>query len=81
MTLSAYQTRAAARTALAFALEDDAALAFMRDAAAELGIGSRLDLVPHCADPKDLYGLLRDAPAVSARVAGATTSSRLAEPA
>ena len=50
-----------------FALEDYAALAFMRDAAVELGIGSSLDLVPHCADPKDLYGLLRDAPAVATR--------------
>lgn len=44
-----------------FALEDYAALCFVRDAADRLGIGSTLALVPHTPDPKDLYGLLRPA--------------------
>ena len=43
-----------------FALEDFAALRFMHEAALELGIGERLDLVPALADPKDLFGLLRE---------------------
>ena len=42
-----------------FALEDYAALTFMRDTAAELGIGEIVDLVPQTADPKNLFGLLR----------------------
>jgi ornithine cyclodeaminase len=41
-----------------FALEDYSALCWLRDSAAALGIGSRLQLVPELADPKDLYGLL-----------------------
>ena len=41
-----------------FALEDFSALCFMRDAAAELGIGDRIELVPMAANPKDLFGLL-----------------------
>ena len=41
-----------------FALEDHSALTFLRDAAAELGIGSVIDLVPALADPKNLFGLL-----------------------
>ena len=67
-----------------FALEDYSALAFMRDAAAELGIGKVLDLVPPTGDPKNLFGLLRgpaprgrrlsktsrQAPATTARKAG-----------
>lgn len=32
----------------------------MRDAAAELGIGERVELVPEAADPKNLFGVLRD---------------------
>jgi len=44
-----------------FALEDYAALTFMRDAAAELGIGDALELVPRAADPKNLFGMLRAA--------------------
>ena len=42
-----------------FALEDFAALAFMEETAAELGLGQVIELVPHVADPKDLFGLLR----------------------
>ncbi len=45
-----------------FALEDYAALTYMRDAAAELGIGSVIALVPEAADPKNLFGVLRDEP-------------------
>ncbi len=41
-----------------FALEDFAALCFVRDAAAELGIGEAIDLVASCADPKNLFGAL-----------------------
>jgi len=45
-----------------FALEDYSALSFMRDAAAEYGIGDLVDLVPQPADPKDLFGVLRVEP-------------------
>ncbi len=41
-----------------FALEDFSALGFVRDAAAEFGIGDSIELVPRCADPKNLFGLL-----------------------
>jgi ornithine cyclodeaminase len=41
-----------------FALEDYAALQVMGELAAELGVGSRLALVPLAPDPKDLFGLL-----------------------
>jgi ornithine cyclodeaminase len=50
-----------------FALEDYAALAFMRDTAAELGIGEVIELVPHADDPKNLFGLLRAEPAPAVR--------------
>ncbi len=43
-----------------FALEDYSALTFMRDTAAELGIGEIVELVPEAADPKNLFGVLRD---------------------
>jgi len=42
-----------------FALEDYSALCFMRDAAAELGLGETLDLVPRTTDPKNLFGVLQ----------------------
>ncbi len=41
-----------------FALEDFAALAFMAETAAELGLGEVLELVPQAEDPKNLFGLL-----------------------
>ena len=41
-----------------FALEDFSALRFMRDAAAELGLGERISLIPVMANPKDLFGVL-----------------------
>jgi ornithine cyclodeaminase len=52
-----------------FALEDYSALNFLRDAAAELGIGESIDLVPHSADPKNLYGLLTAEPVDAPREA------------
>ena len=44
-----------------FALEDYAALRFLRQAAGELGLGQTLPLIPALADPKDLFSLLRAA--------------------
>ena len=41
-----------------FALEDYSALTFVRDAAAELGIGDIVELVPRAANPKNLFGVL-----------------------
>ena len=52
-----------------FALEDYAALAFMGEAAAELGIGDIIELVPRTDDPKNLFGVLRDGPKLSADAA------------
>jgi ornithine cyclodeaminase len=45
-----------------FALEDYSALTFVRDAAAEYGIGDVIELVPHTADPKNLFGVMRGEP-------------------
>ena len=45
-----------------FALEDFSALTFMRDAALELGLGETIELVPYAQDPKNLFGVLRNAP-------------------
>lgn len=56
-----------------FALEDHAALGWVHDQAAELGLGRAIDLVPPLADPKNLFGLLRDGPAPAVR------TERLAE--
>ena len=47
-----------------FALEDYSALRFLRAAAAELGIGTEIELAPGGGDPKDLFG------AVQARAIG-----------
>jgi len=41
-----------------FALEDYSALTFIRDTAANLGIGDILQLIPEPADPKNLFGVL-----------------------
>ncbi|WP_342131752.1 ornithine cyclodeaminase [Hydrogenophaga sp. OTU3427] len=46
-----------------FALEDFSALRFVRDTAAELGLGDTLQLIPELADPKNLFASLRQ-PAV-----------------
>ena len=51
-----------------FALEDYSALTFVRDAAAELGIGDVLELVPRSVNPKNLFGLLAAAAPASAAV-------------
>ncbi len=42
-----------------FALEDYAALCWLRDAARALGVGGAVELVPGAGDPKNLFGLLR----------------------
>lgn len=42
-----------------FALEDLAALGWLADEARALGLGTPLQLVPRTADPKDLFGALR----------------------
>jgi ornithine cyclodeaminase len=42
-----------------FALEDHAALAWLRDAALELGLGTPIELVAAPEDPKNLFGTLR----------------------
>jgi ornithine cyclodeaminase len=42
-----------------FALEDYSALRYLRDVAAELGLGQRVSLIPSLVDPKDLFSLIR----------------------
>ena len=49
-----------------FALEDYSALTFVRDAAAELGIGDIVELVPSSGNPKNLFGMLSAKPSQSA---------------
>lgn len=61
-----------------FALEDYSALTFMRDAAAELGIGEVVGLVPEAADPKNLFGVFRDEP-TAAVTRNAATARRATE--
>ena len=51
-----------------FALEDFSALRFMRDSAHALGIGQAIALIPALADPKDLFGALREPHATRLRV-------------
>jgi ornithine cyclodeaminase len=43
-----------------FALEDYSALRFMYQAAQQEGMGERLNLIPTLADPKNLFGVLRN---------------------
>ena len=57
-----------------FALEDYAVLCFLEQAALALGIGDRAQLVPQMADPKNLFGTLRPAPAVMAPAQLLTTA-------
>lgn len=57
-----------------FALEDYSALRYMREAASELGIGQPLSLVPHLEDPRNLFGLLRPAAALTSLPADAVTA-------
>ncbi len=63
-----------------FALEDHAALAWLRDTAAAMGIGERIELVSQAADPKDLFGALRETPvqALLARVAATADTAETA---
>ncbi len=62
-----------------FALEDFSALNFVRDAAAKLDIGEAIELVPRCADPKNLFGALGiEAPAGAAREMSAPAAANLA---
>ena len=42
-----------------FALEDFSVLRYLNDVAAEKNLGSVTDLIPHLANPKDLYSLLK----------------------
>jgi ornithine cyclodeaminase len=57
-----------------FALEDHAALTFVRDAAEALGLGVPIELVPRTADAKDLYALVRPQPDRVAPVASRLAS-------
>jgi len=43
-----------------FAVEDYSALRFMRDLADDIGICASISLIPQLADPKDLFGFLRE---------------------
>jgi ornithine cyclodeaminase len=52
-----------------FALEDFSALRYLRDVATEMGLGQRVALIPNLADPKDLFSLIRPAPAALALAA------------
>ncbi len=58
-----------------FALEDYSALRFMRDTALALGIGQAISLIPELANPKDLFGLIRPAPAVASFTQPAVTAT------
>ena len=49
-----------------FALEDFAALTWLADAAAELGLGDVVQLVPQAPNPKNLFGVLNLAPGAGA---------------
>ena len=55
---------------MGFALEDYAALAWISDAAAELGLGNVLQLVPQASDPKNLFGVLNLTPGADAGAEG-----------
>jgi ornithine cyclodeaminase len=51
-----------------FALEDYSALRYVRDTASALGLGQLVSLIPELANPKDLFGLIRqDTAALRAR--------------
>ena len=65
-----------------FALEDFAALAFMGETAAELGLGEIIELVPDAVDPKNLFGVLRVEPRAraSSSASNAATATVVAAP-
>ena len=70
-----------------FALEDFAALTWLGNAAAELGLGDVVQLVPQVSNPKNLFGVLNLAPGAGVGVgagAGAglvSAAAKRAEPA
>jgi len=45
-----------------FAMEDFSSLRYVHDLAQSLGLGVAIPLIPHLADPKDLYQLIRPEP-------------------
>ncbi len=61
-----------------FALEDYSALRYMRDSARALGLGQPISLIPDVADPKDLFSLIRPAPARSESAVQRPTMNRAA---
>jgi ornithine cyclodeaminase len=52
------QTEVTVFDSVGFAVEDFAALRFMKDAALEMGLGQTLELIAQSADPKDLFGVI-----------------------
>ena len=48
-----------------FAMEDFSSLRYVHDLAQSLGLGAAIPLIPHLADPKDLYQLIRPVAAVA----------------
>ncbi len=48
-----------------FAMEDFSSLRYVHDLAQSLGLGAAIPLIPHLADPKDLYQLIRPVVAVA----------------
>ncbi|MDN3922802.1 ornithine cyclodeaminase [Roseateles violae] len=61
-----------------FAMEDFSSLRWLRDCAAELGLGAPLALIPELQDPRDLFGQLRVG---SSSIGGSTTPARQPLPA
>ena len=61
-----------------FALEDYSALRYMRDSARALGLGQPISLIPDVANPKDLFNLIRPAPARNESAAQRPTMNRAA---
>jgi ornithine cyclodeaminase len=53
------ETQVTVFDSMGFALEDFSALRFLRDAAAELGVGQPMALIHELSDPNDLFAALR----------------------
>ncbi len=58
-----------------FALEDYSVLRYLRDVAAQAGLGQKLSLLPELADPKDLFSLIRPAATSTASASAAKPSN------
>ena len=58
-----------------FALEDPAALTWMGETAADLGIGDLVQLVPQALDPKNLFGELKRVPQAPALVSSSVKTA------